>query len=237
MSRAVLFWLATLLFVCGGTMIWLGVKNADRFTATGGTNKKATPAAYKIPKDPSKWLTEYELTDRSEKKIGTKELAGQIHVVSFFFASCKGTCRTQNHNLGGLEREFRKDGVKFLAITCDPETDDPAKLREYATEFQAPKDSWYFLTGDLDYTKRVAGEVYGVLLDRQTHIERFLLVDRKGKKRGSYSWADPKQLSELRQDIRTLLADNDAQTLAEIREEKRKAEEQKEQEKEEEEAA
>jgi protein SCO1/2 len=236
MSRAVLFWLATLLFVCGGTMIWVGVKNADRFTGAGGTSK-ATPAAYKIPKDQSKWLTEYQLTERSEKKIGTKELAGQIHVVSFFFASCPGSCRTQNHNLGGLEREFRKEGVKFIAITCDPETDDPAKLRDYATEFQAPKDSWYFLTGDLDYTKRVAGEVYGVLLDRKTHIERFLLIDRKGKKRGSYSWADAKELAELREDIRTLLADNDAQTSAEIREEKRKAEEQKKLEAEEEEAA
>lgn len=234
MSRAVLLWLGTLLFVAGGTMIWLGIKYADRFTAAGGTNKKATPAAYKIPKDQSKWLTEYQLTERSERKIGTQELTGQIHVVSFFFASCKGTCRTQNHNLGGIEREFRKDGVKFLAITCDPETDDPAKLREYANEFEAPKDSWYFLTGDLDYTKRVAGEIYGVMLDRQTHIERFILVDRKGKKRGSYSWADAEQLSELRQDIRTLLADNDAKTSAEIREEKRKAEEQKELEAEEE---
>jgi cytochrome oxidase Cu insertion factor (SCO1/SenC/PrrC family) len=237
MSRAVLFWLATLLFVCGGTLIWLGVKNADRFTAVGGTNKPATPAAYKIPKDESKWLTEYQLTERSGRKIGTNQLQGQIHVVSFFFASCKGTCRTQNHNLGGLEREFRKDGVKFIAITCDPETDDTARLREYASEFQAPEDSWYFLTGDLTYTKRVAGEIYGVMLDRQTHIERFLLVDRKGKKRGSYSWADAKQLAELRQDIRTLLADNDAQTSAEIREEQRKAEEEKQREEEEQEDA
>lgn len=227
MSRTVLFWLATLLFVCGGTLVWIGVKNADRFIGAGGTSK-ATPAVYKIPKDQSKWLKEYQLTERSEKKIGTKELAGQIHVVSFFFASCPGSCRTQNHSLGGLEREFRKEGVKFLAITCDPETDDPAKLRDYATQFGAPADSWYFLTGELDYTKRVAGEVYGVLLDRKTHIERFLLIDRNGKKRGSYSWADARQLADLRQDIRTLLADNDAQTTAEIREEKRKAEEQKE---------
>jgi cytochrome oxidase Cu insertion factor (SCO1/SenC/PrrC family) len=110
MSRAVLFWLATLLFVCGGTFIWIGVKNADRFTS-GASPRKATPAAYKTPKDKSKWLTDYKLTERSERSIGTKELAGQIHVVSFFFASCKGSCRTQNHNLGGLEREFRKDGV------------------------------------------------------------------------------------------------------------------------------
>lgn len=226
MSRMVLFWVAMLLFVCGGTLIWLGVKNADRFSA-GATNNKATPAAYKIPKNKAEWLTEYELTDRSEKKIGSKDLAGQIHVVSFFFATCPGTCRTQNHNLSGIEREFRKDGVKFLAITCDPETDDPAKLREYANEFDAPEDSWYFLTGDLDYTRRVAGEVYGVMLDRQTHIERFILVDREGKIRGQYPWADPERLADLRKDIRALLADNDAKTSAEIRQAKQEEEEER----------
>jgi cytochrome oxidase Cu insertion factor (SCO1/SenC/PrrC family) len=226
MSRAVLFWLALLLFVTGGTFVWIGVKYANRFTA-GSTEHKATPAAYKIPKNKGEWLKEYELTERSEKKIGTKELAGKIHVVSFFFANCKGSCRTQNHNLGGIEREFRKDGVKFIAITCDPEADSPEKLRQYANEFEAPKDSWYFLTGDLDYTKRVAGEVYGVLLDRQTHIERFILVDRAGKIRGHYSWAKPEQLAELRKDIRQLLADDDGKTAAEIREEKLKEEERK----------
>lgn len=226
MSRLVLFWLAMLLFVCGGTLIWLGVKNADRFSA-GATDNKATPAAYKIPKNKAEWLTEFELTERSEKKIGSKDLAGQIHVVSFFFATCPGTCRTQNHNLSSIEREFRKDGVKFLAITCDPATDDPAKLREYANEFNAPEDSWYFLTGDLDYTKRVAGEIYGVGLERQFHMERFILVDRQGKIRGQYPWADPARLAELRKDIRTLLADKDAKTSAEIREEKQEEAERK----------
>src|SRR5262245_26474860 len=131
MSRAVLFWLAVLLFVSGGTFVWIGIKNADSITA-GGTENQASPPKkpYKITKDKGQWLTEYELTERSEKQIGTKELAGKIHVVSFFFANCKGTCRTQNSNLSGIEREFRKDGVKFLAISCDPESDTPAKLRE-----------------------------------------------------------------------------------------------------------
>lgn len=232
MSRAVLFWLALLMFVSGGTMLALGVRYANQITA-GSTNEAVVPAAhkpkYKPSKDKNEWLTEYELTERSERKIGTKELDGQIHVVSFFFAECKGTCRTQNLNLGGIEREFRQDGVKFIAITCDPETDSPAKLRQYASEFQAPKDSWYFLTGDLLYTRRIASEIYGVSLDRQTHVERFILVDRKQKLRGYYSWAKPEELVELRKDIRLLLADNDAKTAAEIREEKKQAEAQRKQ--------
>lgn len=218
MSRAVLFWMALLFFVTGGTLIYIGFKNAPTF-ASGGTNRAVKPVvAYKSPKNKAKWLTKYELTERSERKIGSEDLAGKLHVVSFFFATCPGTCRTQNHHFADLEREFRKPGVKFVAISCDPETDDPAKLRDYATQFNAPADSWYFLTGDLAYTQRVAAEIYGVSLDRKTHVERFILVDEAGKLRGQYSWADEKQLNELRADLRTLIADKQAQTAAEVRE-------------------
>lgn len=224
MPRAALFWLALLFFVSGGTLIYLGVKNAPRFSA-GGTNKQVTrPAAYKPPGNKEKWLTRYELTERSERKIGSDDLAGQVHLVSFFFATCPGSCRTQNQHFADLEREFGKQRVKFVAITCDPETDSPEKLREYANLFNAPDDTWYFLTGDLLYTRRIAAEVYGVSLDRKSHVERFLLVDRKGKIRGQYSWADPQKLHELRSDLKTLLADDDAQTTAEIREAKERAE-------------
>ncbi len=55
----------------------------------------------------------------------------------------------------------------------------------------------------------------------------------RGKIRGRYSWAKPEQLAELRKDIRTLLADDDAKTAAEIREGKLKEEERKQREAEE----
>jgi cytochrome oxidase Cu insertion factor (SCO1/SenC/PrrC family) len=211
MSRAALFWLALLFFVSGGTLIYLGVKNAPAFTSVG-TSKPAKTVAYKPSKDKSEWLTEYKLTERSERKIGTEDLAGKVHLVSFFFATCPASCRTQNQHFGDLEREFGKEGVKFVAITCDPETDTPEKLREYANIFNAPKDSWYFLTGDLLYTRRIAGEVYGVALDRKTHVEKFILVDRAGKIRGRYSWADAAELAQLKRDVRTILADDAALT-------------------------
>jgi cytochrome oxidase Cu insertion factor (SCO1/SenC/PrrC family) len=216
MSRPVLFWLAVLFFAMGGTLVYLGFKHSPAFTAapSGATSR---PAAYKPSKNQPK-LTEYELTERSERKIGSKELDGKLHLVSFFFATCPGSCKTQNTHFAALEKEFGNDGVKFVAITCDPETDTPAKLREYASQFNAGKDSWYFLRGDLYYTQRVANDIYQVGLAEKTHVERFILVDRKGKIRGRYSWARPEQLAELRQDLRKLIVDNDVQTAAEQRE-------------------
>jgi cytochrome oxidase Cu insertion factor (SCO1/SenC/PrrC family) len=224
MSRVVLFWIALLFFVAGSTLLWLGFKNVNRMTA-GGTSEPAPLTQVIAPKgQEDKWLKEYELTERSGKKRGSEDLAGQIHLVSFFFASCPASCRTQNQHFADLEREFGKQGVKFVAITCDPENDTPERLREYAQLYNAPEDSWYFLTGDLLYTRRIAGEVYGVALDRKSHVERFILVDQNGKIRGHYSWADPAKLNELRADLRMLLKNQDAQTANEVRETKKRAE-------------
>ena len=209
MSRTVLFWLTLLSFVSGSTLLALAMKNHFGSPAGGTTEEESardTDPLLRLPGADQPWLKSYELTERSERKIGTANLAGKIHVVSFFFASCPASCKTQNHHLAGLVREFEKDGVKFLAITCDPDTDSPAKLREYATtNFNAPRDSWYFLTGDLLYTRRIAAEVYGVALDRKTHVEKFILVDQQGEIRGRFAWADDVEFQKLKREIRELL--------------------------------
>ena len=220
MSRTVLFWFSVLMFACGGTILAIAVKNSLALrgdgTQVGEAFKDPEPLVRLVGAD-EPWLKSFELIERSERKIGTRELAGQIHVVSFFFASCPGSCKTQNHKLNDLVAEFDKQGVKFLAITCDPETDTPAKLREYAsTNYNAPKDTWYFLTGDLLYARRIAAEIYGVSLDRKTHVEKFILVNREGKIIGKYAWAEDKELLALKREIKALLAEKPKELPAEI---------------------
>jgi cytochrome oxidase Cu insertion factor (SCO1/SenC/PrrC family) len=209
MNRNLLLLFSILMFVGGGLTLAVAIKRS--FPVTGGGTQVGE--AFKDPEKPVRlvaenepWLKSFELTDRSERKIGSADLAGKIHVVSFFFATCPASCKTQNHTLSNLVREFGKEGVKFLAITCDPETDTPAKLREYAsTNYNAPQDSWYFLTGDLLYTRRIAAEIYEVSLDRKSHVEKFILVNQSGKIIGKYAWADDKELLALKREITSLL--------------------------------
>lgn len=206
-TGAIFFWLALVLLVTGGTFIWLGVKYSNRFIAGQSEQPEIeTPAKPLPPGSEAPMLERFELTERSGKPIASEDLAGKINVVSFFFASCPASCRTQNHKLAELEREFGKQGVKFLAITCDPKRDTPEVLREYSQIFNAPKDSWYFLTGDLTYTRRIAGEIYGVPLDEKSHVERFILIDKEGKIRGRFAWNDDKELSKLKSTLRDLVA-------------------------------
>ncbi len=133
-------------------------------------------------------------------------LHGQPYVVSFFFSTCPSICVKQNQKLKELQDEFEGQGVRFVAISVDPETDTPDVLREYAARFGADKDQWLFMTGDLTYIRRVGSEIFRQPVDKQFHTERFALVDPDGKIEGFYNWPEPKQFEKLKQRISKMIA-------------------------------
>ena len=78
---------------------------------------------------------------------------------------------------------LKGEGVRFVAISVDPETDTPERLREYAARFGADENQWLFMTGDLTYIRRIGAEVYRQPVDKKFHTERFMLVDRQRRDR------------------------------------------------------
>lgn len=162
------------------------------------------------PPEDESWLSRFELTERSGKTVSSEDLLGQPYVVSFFFSTCPSICIQQNQKLKELQDEFEGQGVHFVAISVDPETDTPERLREYAARFGADKDQWLFLTGDLDYIRRVGAEVYRQPVNKQFHTERFVLVDGEGEIEGFYSWPEPAQFEKLKTKIRELLQAKDS---------------------------
>lgn len=153
------------------------------------------------PPEDEEWLSRFELIERSGEEISSEEFKGAPYVVSFFFSTCPSICMQQNQKLAELQEEFEGKGVRFVAISVDPETDTPEVLREYAARFNADEDQWLFLTGDLDYIRRVGAEIFRQPVDKQFHTERFVLIDPEGKVEGFYNWPEPKQLSMLKEKI------------------------------------
>ncbi|MEZ6090797.1 MAG: SCO family protein [Pirellulaceae bacterium] len=158
------------------------------------------------------WLSEFELTERSGKTVSSQDLLGQPYVVSFFFTTCPSTCPMQNEKLKILQEEFYGEGVRFLSVSCDPEVDTPEVLSEYAKRFEADENQWLFLTGDLNYIRRVGAEVFRLPVNRRFHTDRFVLVDGQGEIAAIYEWPEPEQFDRLKQDIRKLLS---GETLSE----------------------
>lgn len=175
---------------------------------SGGENEKlfAENAEPSHPPEDEDWLSRFELTERSGKQVSSEDLLGQPYVVSFFFTTCPSICVQQNQKLQELQEEFEDRGVRFVAISCDPETDTPQQLREYAARFGADEDQWLFMTGDLTYIRRVGAEVFRLPVDQKFHTERFVLVDRQGEIEGFYNWPEPRQFDKLKAKIREMLA-------------------------------
>lgn len=154
---------------------------------------------------PEGWMTNFVLTERQGNKVSSDDLKGQPYVVSFFYSTCPSICVQQNQMVQELQKEFEGDGVRFVSISVDPETDTPEAMREYAARFGADPEKWLFMTGDLTYIRRVGAEVFRLAVDQKFHTEKFVLVDAQGAIVGYYSWPEPKQFQKLKADIRNMI--------------------------------
>lgn len=161
------------------------------------------------PPEDEAWLSRFELTERSGKIVKSEDLLGQPYVVSFFFTTCPSICIQQNQKLKELQDQFEGQGVRFVAISVDPETDTPERMREYAARFGADEDQWLFMTGDLIYIRRIGAEIFRQPVNQKFHTERFVLVDPEGEIEGFYSWPEKAQFERLQQAIRGMLSDKD----------------------------
>ncbi|MGI9466399.1 MAG: SCO family protein, partial [Rubripirellula sp.] len=149
------------------------------------------------PPDDEEWLSRFELIERNGELVKSEQLLGQPYVVSFFFSTCPSICVQQNQKLKELQEAFKGEGVRFVAISVDPETDTPEVLTEYAARFGADAEQWLFMTGDLTYIRRIGGEIFRQPVNKQFHTERFVLVDPEGKIEGFYNWPDKPQFKKL----------------------------------------
>ena len=181
------------------------IESADAAHAT----PSATPGrrGAKSP-DGEEWLTRFELIERSGEMVSSDDLRGQPYIVGFFFSKCPSICVNQNGKVRELQEKYRGRPLRLLSITCDPETDRPEVLAEYAERFDADPEQWLFLTGKLDYIRRVGAEMYMLPVEKRFHAEKFVLVDGQGERVGFYTWSDPASFAALQRDIDRLLDPN-----------------------------
>ncbi len=157
-----------------------------------------------------KLIGSLSLVERSGEPFDLGALAGRPYVVSFFFTSCPGPCFRQNQAIASVERALRDVDVSFVSITCDPQTDTPAVLRQYAQRFDTDLDRWYFLTGDLEIIKRFAREKVLMPIDTKTHSERAVVIGRDGKIRDVFNMLDDREVGELKKLLRNIAAEDKA---------------------------
>lgn len=158
------------------------------------------------PEKAEGWLDDFQLTERSGEAWTRSKLAGKPYVASFFFSTCPSICKLQNEKLQQLQTAFAGQGVRFVAISVDPEVDTPEVLREYAKRYSADPEQWLFFTGEMSHIRRVGAEMFEVAVNKKFHTEKFILVNPAGDVVGYYTWTDESQFSRLKKDIAQLVA-------------------------------
>jgi protein SCO1/2 len=98
-----------------------------------------------------KYFTDVELLNQDGKKVRfySDVLKGKTVVVNAFFTTCTSVCPPMNRNMEKIQ-EVLGDRVGrdvfLVSMTVDPETDTPARIKDYARKFHAGP-GWIFLTG------------------------------------------------------------------------------------------
>jgi len=98
-----------------------------------------------------KYFTDVELINQDGKKVRfySDVLKGKTVIVNAFFTSCTSVCPPMNRNMEKIQEALGDRvgrDVFLVSMTVDPETDTPARMKEYAKKFHAGP-GWLFLTG------------------------------------------------------------------------------------------
>ena len=109
------------------------------------------PAAGEQLTPAAKYFTDVELLDQDGRKLKfySDVLKGKTVIINALFTTCTNVCPPISRNFERIQQalgeRLGKD-VFLVSLTVDPQTDTPAKLKEYAQRFHA-RPGWSFLTG------------------------------------------------------------------------------------------
>lgn len=213
-----IFFLGLLLLIC--------VPIAYHFTSS----KKEKPLPIINPIDVNEEMVDPELLrlgighhigsfsfqNQDANLISTKDMKGKIAIVEYFFTTCKSICPIMNMQMQRVDAAFKNDNeVRIFSFTVDPETDDVAQMKKYATSHQATSGKWHFLTGEKSELYKLARKSFFVLKPAEAqnlgdagsdfiHTNNFVLVDKELRIRGYYDGTSEKEVNQLISDIKRL---------------------------------
>lgn len=158
-------------------------------------------------------LTDFQLVERNGQTRSLADLKGEIWFGAFFFTTCPGPCPMLISQMVELSRAVsRTQGkVRVVAITVDPETDTPERLREYAQRMGVGENFW-LLRGPLPEVFRIAREGFKMAVEenppeavpqagRMLHSTKVALVDAQGRVRGYYEGTNGELLGRALPDL------------------------------------
>jgi protein SCO1/2 len=149
-----------------------------------------------------KYFTDVELTDQDGRKVRfySDVLKGKTVVINGFFTTCTSVCPPMNRNMekiqAALGDRVGRD-VLLVSISVDPETDTPARLKEYSRKFHAGA-GWLFLTGKKENVDWALYKVGQYVEDKQDHTTVIIIGNEAtGLWKKALGMAKPAELIQI----------------------------------------
>lgn len=157
-------------------------------------------------------IQDFSFTNQFGETVNKGTVKNKIYVANFFFATCQSICPEMSKNMVLVQKAFEKDdSLLILSHSVNPMHDTVEVLKAYAESYGALKNKWHFLTGKKDSIYAIGHKSY--LINAQEtdqndegfiHSELFLLIDTKGRIRGTYDGTNVAEVNRLIDDVRTL---------------------------------
>lgn len=115
----------------------------------------------------SSWNTQ------DNQSIHLKDLKGKVTVMVMIYTSCKIACPRLVADMRNIESQVPDkylSDIQFVLVSIDPETDTPARLKQFALDNKMQEDHWIFLQGT-EYTTRELANVLSVKYEEISPID------------------------------------------------------------------
>jgi len=159
-------------------------------------------------------IANFNLVNQNGDTITQKNYQGKIYIADFFFTTCPSICPIMTKNMVAIqEATIKDDDIMLLSHSVTPMIDSVPQLKKYALEKGVIDSKWNLVTGDKKQIYELARKSYFAVLDDgdggpydMIHTENFVLIDKKGRIRGTYDGTNSDEVEKLLDDIRILKA-------------------------------
>lgn len=133
-------------------------------------------------------LSDQSFVNRSHESVRISDYRGKPLLISLIYTSCYHSCSVFTRYLGEVVDVARealgKDSFSVATIGFDAVNDSPGRMTIYASGQGIDMPGWSFLSGDVETTKVLTGELgftYAASPKGFDHMAQVTIIDANGK--------------------------------------------------------
>ena len=148
-TKIILMYVGTVVLavVLVGTFTWLRLAQEAK-ERVAMAERIATNVGREEKKEMVRLEKDLVATNQAGEEVRLSDLKDKVWIAAEFFAECPNCAARNGDHLVKLYQAY-KDNPDFhvVCVSVDPETDDVARLQQYAENVGADTSNWWFLTG------------------------------------------------------------------------------------------